>query len=336
MAVAIQNLNGDASFLLTFEPVDDGGDGGAGRDSVSFGTAKPFRILLDPYIPESSTCISSLVDIPEPDVVIVSQHRPDHCNEATLRQLPATGTRTILLADPSSARTIRSWKYFEKGRIYTIPEWDTPGRAGSRPTVLRVGVPPLGYGEPGEMTVSLIPQKHNFSTSGLHNAIGITYRPPLKPFLSSVGRISPLRPHSSHNHLRSAYITTPLSCQTTNDLLPPTPSTVTTTSHRSLRSVRSALSLKSTTRKGLPSTPPTHDRPLSIIFSPHGIHYASIHSYVTSHLISEAALPLTALIHCFDSVEQPWWLGGNVLLGAPAGAEIATRLAAKAWISAHD
>ncbi|KAK5655025.1 hypothetical protein OQA88_6784 [Cercophora sp. LCS_1] len=58
--------------------------------------------------------------------------------------------------------------------------------------------------------------------------------------------------------------------------------------------------------------------------------------YITSHLISEAALPLTALLHCFDTVTSPWWLGGSLLHGAPAGAEIANKLEARAWISAHD
>jgi len=42
------------------------------------------------------------------------------------------------------------------------------------------------------------------------------------------------------------------------------------------------------------------------------------------------------LLHCFDSVTNPWWLGGKILLGAPAGVETATKLEAKAWISAHD
>ncbi|KAK4162072.1 hypothetical protein QBC43DRAFT_371751 [Cladorrhinum sp. PSN259] len=334
MAVAIQNLNGDASFLLTFEPVDDG------RESSTFGTAKPFRVLMDPHLPESSLSTASVLDIPEPDVIIITQHKTDHCNEATLRQLPAAGTKTIILADSSSARAIRSWKHFEKGRIFTIPEWETP-HPGSQPAVLRVGVPPLGYGEPGEITVSLIPQKHH-SFSGLHNAIGITYRPSVTRLPFSTRR-SLLRPHSSHNHLRRAYITTPsplTSSHTTADLsgLPPAPSTTatTSTSYRSLCSVRSALSLRSTARKGSSLPQPSHDRPLSLIFSPHGIHYSSLHTYITSHLISEAALPLTALVHPFDTVEQPWWLGGNVLLGAPTGAEIATRLGAKAWISAHD
>lgn len=58
--------------------------------------------------------------------------------------------------------------------------------------------------------------------------------------------------------------------------------------------------------------------------------------YATTHLVKEAALPLTALLHCFDSVTNPWWLGGNVLLGAPAGREIALRLGARVWVSCHD
>lgn len=57
---------------------------------------------------------------------------------------------------------------------------------------------------------------------------------------------------------------------------------------------------------------------------------------MASHLAAEAALPLTCLLHCFDSVSNPWWLGGNILLGAPAGREIVTRLGARAWVSAHD
>lgn len=37
-----------------------------------------------------------------------------------------------------------------------------------------------------------------------------------------------------------------------------------------------------------------------------------------------------------DSVTNPWWLGGNICAGVPTGAEIATRLGARVWISAHD
>lgn len=37
-----------------------------------------------------------------------------------------------------------------------------------------------------------------------------------------------------------------------------------------------------------------------------------------------------------DSITNPWWLGGNICAGVPAGAEIATKLGARVWISAHD
>ena len=50
----------------------------------------------------------------------------------------------------------------------------------------------------------------------------------------------------------------------------------------------------------------------------------------------EAALPLTALLHSFDRVQNPWWLGGNISAGLPGGLEIARNLLARAWISAHD
>jgi hypothetical protein len=37
-----------------------------------------------------------------------------------------------------------------------------------------------------------------------------------------------------------------------------------------------------------------------------------------------------------DSINNPWWLGGNICAGVPYGAEIASKLGARLWISAHD
>lgn len=72
------------------------------------------------------------------------------------------------------------------------------------------------------------------------------------------------------------------------------------------------------------------------MFSPHGIAYQSLQPFVDSHLKQQSALPLTALLHCFDRIENPWYLGGNICTGMPGGLEIARRLRAKVWISAHD
>jgi hypothetical protein len=58
--------------------------------------------------------------------------------------------------------------------------------------------------------------------------------------------------------------------------------------------------------------------------------------YAYSHLLSSGALPLTALLHCFNRVSNPWYLGGNICSGFPGGVEIAQDLLARCWISAHD
>ncbi|KAK1541823.1 hypothetical protein CPAR01_05210 [Colletotrichum paranaense] len=339
MALTVKQLNADASFLLTFEPIVP--------ESLPGIAPRPFRILMDPWITGPSTifhsilstathkecpCVCSLQHLPEPDLVIISQHKSDHCNEATLRQLPASGTRTLILAEPAAAKVIRSWKYFDKDKVFAIPRWEDPQATGKQ-TVIRVKVPPFfPGGEPGEVTVAFIPQRRDFK--GLHAAIGITYRPPptwprfphlMTPprtpvSLRTTASASSLRLGSgSHHHHQktknsSAYLSLPTPPET-----PP--------SSRSLRSVRSAASI----------TPDARDRrAVSVIFSPHGISYRCLEKYAHTHLKAEAALPLTALLHCFDTVSNPWWLGGNISAGMPAGQETAAALGARAWVSTHD
>lgn len=80
----------------------------------------------------------------------------------------------------------------------------------------------------------------------------------------------------------------------------------------------------------------THDRPLSVLYSPHGCTYATIAPYASSHLVSLSGLPLTLLLHCFDQVSNPWYLGGNICTGLPGGQEIAKNLGARCWVGAHD
>jgi hypothetical protein len=314
MALTVTQLNGDASFLLALEP------------PISDPSSKPFYIILDPWLTGSSTIlhskisitahkdrgsIQSLLDLPEPDLVIISQNRADHLNPATLRQLPPRGTKTLILAEPSSARTIRRWNYFEDGKVVTIPKWDHR----KSPRVIHI---PILNGDapsrkPGEVTVAFIPQRHDIS--GLHSAVAITYRPPIfRQRTSGIVLTPPMTPGSDKSSTYFRVINA-----MADPLMPPAPTTSLSTKRYSCHSTRSLSAL---------------DRPLSIIFSPHGIKYSSLHSYVTRHLVSEAALPLTALLHCFDTVSSRWF--GDVLLGAPSGVEIAMRLGAKSWFSTHD
>ncbi|KAI1368589.1 hypothetical protein F5Y08DRAFT_295290 [Xylaria arbuscula] len=367
MALTVKHLNSDASFLLSFEPVIPESI----ADSV---IPHPFTILLDPWItgpstifhpristtlPKQPACISSLTDLLRPpDLVIISQHNPDHCNEATLRQLAADGS-TLILAEPASARIIRGWNYFDKNKIRTIKRWEDPRTTG-RQSVIRVPVPPVQpNGEEGEVTVAFIPQKRDLA--GLHGAVGITYRsPPVHDLIRREPLTKALTPPSTpeaQGHMSVGAQTTPQITAPTGHtfLLPPTPpiSPISPLSPTSLRSIRSASTLiaspthslysphfrpatSSQNWAALPPSPYSHSRPISLIFSPHGIQYDHLAAYATSHLVAEAALPLTALLHCMESIDNPWWLGGNICTGVPSGAEIASKLEARVWISAHD
>ncbi|KAK8056851.1 hypothetical protein PG993_002078 [Apiospora rasikravindrae] len=373
MALTIKHLNEDASFMLSLEPI---------LPPHIRGTAaapKPYIILLDPWITGPSTifhskisvsthknpaCISSLSELPEPDLVIISQHKSDHCNEATMRQLPGTGTKTQILAEPASARVIKSWKYFDSDKIWTIPKWEDPRMTG-KSTVIRVPVPAVTPdGLPGEVTVAWIPQKRDLAC--LHSAIALTYRPPstddfappaqytlAPPLISppatprSVRSIAPPFPKvpktaPTDPKRRPAPLTPPMSptssvylsragatalpAYPTDYIAPPASSVC-----RPFSSASGTITAAAAHKEHGNTT-----RPLSLIFSPHGINYAHLAPYASSHLVSEAALPLTALLHCMDSISNPWWLGGNICAGLPAGAEIARRLCARVWLSAHD
>lgn len=335
MSLHIKQLNADASFLLSFERTSD--------HSIAGQSPKPFTILTDPWIVGPSkvihpilavsthrrpACVSTL---PEPDLVIVSQHKSDHCNEATLRQLPPTGRKTLILAVPAAAKLIKSWGYFDEDKIVTIPRWEGTTGTGRKDSIVRVPVSSVvPGGAPGEVTVAYIPQKRD--VSGLHAAIGITYTPPQR----ARGAFSqcPVTPPATPETDRATCPLHGAMISSTVQALHLAPSTPPVSPSQSTRSVHSTQTASSSIS---PLQPPAsrRDSPLSIIFSPHGISYQDLKPY-TAHLAHTSALPLTALLHCLDSVSNPWWLGGNISAGAPAGRETALRLGARAWVSAHD
>lgn len=89
----------------------------------------------------------------------------------------------------------------------------------------------------------------------------------------------------------------------------------------------------SSTSKSLPNS---GTQTISIIYSPHGALYKVLQPHVTGHLKKANALPLSALIHGVDRNDYPWWLGGNVITGAPGGLEIIRHVGATKWIACHD
>lgn len=289
MSLTIKHLNGDASFLLTFQPLEQ-------FPSLPDASSNAFTIVLDPWLDGESKIwhekfsvstfkdpshIRTLAELAEPDLVVVSQDKTDHCHERTLKTLPASGGKTTVLAEPAASKTIRSWKYFEANKIQTLRKWED-----KKPeTIHRICLKPLEEGGlSGEVTVSFITPKVDIT--GVHSAVCITYRPPT--YASETRLDMPLTPPASPGTkpiVKSTYVT---------------------------------------------------PRTLSVLFSPHGLPYSALQPFVISHLVSSAALPLTALLHCFDRVSNPWYMGGNICSGLPGGAEIAQNLLTRVWISAHD
>lgn len=305
MPLSVKSLNGDTAFLLTFTPPTP-------HPEPPALFPPSFTILIDPWLTGPATilasffsiseqratpCISSLRDLDhEPDLILISQDKPDHCHEETLRQLPRHCQSTIL-AIPAAARKIRSWKHFREELVHALPKFDHTDNQ----SIYRLVLPPLTpRGSCGQVTVSWIPAKRD--VSGVHHAIGITYRPPCTDYPSKTG----------------TYLDLPE--------LPLTPP----------GSPRSFRTIASSPRTIVPAPFNDREKTLSVLYSPHGVPYQVIQPYASSHLVTEAALPLTSLIHSFDRVENPWFLGGNISAGSPGGFQIARSLYAQAWISAHD
>lgn len=349
MSLTVKHLNGDTTFLLTFSPTDQqpltpplpGYHQAPGT----------FTILIDPWLSgptlmwhpkfllskhTTPSSIDHLSQIPEPNVVLISQAKSDHCHEATLRQLDPTSPITTILAEPAAAKKIRGMKHFHPSMVHSLRSYSE-----RKPdSVIRFFIPPpTPGGTPGEATISFIPAK--MDVAGLHNAIGITYRPPTseqtaaRPFTpvsfntysskaqneypsASLPMTPPDSPHPSSDSFANS---PPISSQPSNTFSLP----------RHSGTLSSVSSFSSQTRNHQPA-----EKALSLIYSPHGVDYSLIRSYASSHLVKSAALPLTLLLHSFDRVNNPWWMGGNVAAGLPGGVEIARNLMAKCWISAHD
>lgn len=298
MSVTIKQLNGDASFLLTFRSTP------TTLPTASSPNPSEFVIILDPWLApapsdvmhrkfassrqKAAPYVSSLSQLTEPDMVIVSQNMTDHCHKETLMQLPSHLERTTILGPKDAMETVKSWKHFNVEKIVPLRKWSIE----KSERMYRIALPSTApQGEDGEVTVTYVADRWNrHNMAKTHTAIAITYTPPIQ---------------SSTMQERFGLMT------------PPDTPITSTFSHKST--------------EDLPS-----NRPISIIFSPHGCNYSTLADYAQHRLQPLSALPLTALLHCFDEVKNTWYLGGRVCNGMQSGVEIAQKLEARVWISAHD
>ncbi|KAL9055023.1 MAG: hypothetical protein Q9162_003788 [Coniocarpon cinnabarinum] len=366
MSLHTTHLNADSSFFLIFSPPF------APSNSPPGSFPGSFTILLDPWLTGSCTILNkhfaqtihttpssvdSINDLPcEPDLIVISQDKPDHCHRETLREL-SPESPALILGTSAAAKKIKSWNHFYPENVEAMKRFDER----KEDTLYRIRIPPLSdNGSAGEVTVALLAPKRDLT--GLHNGIGFTYRPPSSPLSLKTG--------SAINLPRSPSSTTlPISAPTPINIFPPSPpetpplpSRPSTSSGKRLRSrsrsrstssrrpstsgsgsSRSRLNgisnISSSTLNLTHATNPLgliREKTLSILYSPHGVPFKCVEPYASSHLLSASALPLTALFHPFDEVANPWYLGGAISHGSPGGLEIARRLFAKVWVGAHD
>lgn len=319
MSLSIQSLNADSTFLLTFSP--------AFVPAEAVDVPGSFRILIDPWLSGASSvwtpsfqishhtsppAISSLREMPEPDLILISQDKPDHCHRETLCTLhPDSQVR--ILAVPAAAKKVRSWKHFKKAVIETLDPFDIKKQR----SMFRIPLASYSSGSaPGEVTIAYMPQKMDMTA--LHNAIGITYRPPGRQTAAPSGSVVNL-PFATHESSLPPRIRTPAMERST-----PFPS----------RSAQT-LSAPDSPMEGQQPIFPLQEETLSVLYSPHGVSTSTTLPYA-AYLAEQSALPLTAFFHSINTEENPWLMGGRVVTGYPGGAEILRKFGARYWISAHD
>lgn len=307
MPLTVKHLNADTTFLLTFSP-----SFAPANKAAQFPGS--FTILIDPWLAGHSSIlhpsfqiskfttapsIDSLAELKEqPDLILISQDKPDHCHRETLCSLPKD-TSFNILATPPAAKKIRSWKHFQEDRIHELEEWDD-----KRPdTIVDITLPRFSENSAdGLVTITNLVMKRD--VTGCHNAVGITYRAP-------------------STHTRNANGETIDLFDTFNAEGMPT------LQSRSPSIIQPVSGVSGAERKAKQTT-------LSVLYSPHGVSPALVAPYASQHLARLEALPLTALFHSVNTQDNPWFMGGRVLAGAPGGVELVRKLGAKHWIGAHD
>ncbi|KAI7220007.1 hypothetical protein KC333_g2627 [Hortaea werneckii] len=409
MSLTVEKLNDDATFIFAFAPPF-----APQTNNRKFPGA--FTIIIDPWLQGSSSylhpsfqeaqhtgrcTINSLSDLQEPpDLIIISQEKPDHCHQETLCSLPKNTTTTIL-ATPPAAKKIRSWDYFDEDTVQVLK----PFNPKDDDSVFRTSLPSYtSSSSEGEITVANVVTKYD--VTGLHNAIGITYRSPgsilsalkresvnltellkhqsprpstapTQPKLRQSKSASRLtlsrskdaslsapstpkgRPRTASSPRKPAFDTEPIDKTYTSPSRPPAiPPSLGT---RSRTDSHTSTTTTTTTQSPL-NTTAHREKPLTVLYTPHGISLSSLQPYLTHYLEpqqassssnSSPALPsnlrnpppptsptpsfrLTALFHCLNTETNPIFLGGTVAHGAPGGIKLAKALHARNWFGTHD
>ncbi|KAK6358964.1 hypothetical protein TWF696_000136 [Orbilia brochopaga] len=229
MPISLRHLTADSTWLITL------------TSPQNPPTHKPYIIILDPWIEGPSpvwhpkfalnhhtvaSSISNLSELsPQPDLLLISQTKTDHCNELTCRQLPKSGVQVY--AVPGADSIIRSWKHFDEANVHRLRPFTSrkTGRV-SRIPIYRDARPPTPPNEAGETAIpasntipsddptdgaytfekdpnvaaivelAFLPALKPWEIPSIHIGLGISYTPTQDPSTSIRGRTTAIPPPS--------------------------------------------------------------------------------------------------------------------------------------------
>ncbi|KAJ6257267.1 hypothetical protein Dda_8156 [Drechslerella dactyloides] len=156
MPITLRHLTADSTWLITL------------TSPQSPPTHKPYIILVDPWIEGPSpvwhpkfalnhhtvpSSISNLSELSQqPDLLLISQTKTDHCNELTCRQLPKSGVQVY--AVPGADSIVRGWKHFDAANVHRLRPFTSrkTGRV-SRIPIYRDGRPSTPPNQAGEVAI---------------------------------------------------------------------------------------------------------------------------------------------------------------------------------------
>ncbi|KAK6337438.1 hypothetical protein TWF730_002837 [Orbilia blumenaviensis] len=369
MPITLRHITADSTWLITL------------TSPHNPPSHAPFNILVDPWLVGPSevwhpkfaqnhhttpSSIPSLADLdPQPDVLLISQTKSDHCNEATCRQLDSKDAKLQVYAVPGADGIVKGWKHFDpvnvhrlrpytsrkSGRVSRIPIYRTQVSDGSGDDNNKTD---RGKDKGGELEedytfetdpsvaavveLAFLPALKPWEIPSIHIGLGITYTPMEGVSNKALPPSPPLTPPTTsllHPTVPSAH------------QAPSTITLSTVASNNTSLSPSSQLQSNpgnNTTDKPthqdspnrFPKKPSSSSKKKSTNLKQPGPKIALTDSLLyTPHgvppsaltqYLSSLPLPLTAFLHCFVKVDNPKWLGGTVSSGLPNALKILSEL----------
>ncbi|KAF3144190.1 hypothetical protein TWF703_009485 [Orbilia oligospora] len=339
MPITLRHITADSTWLITL------------TSPHNPPSHAPFNILVDPWIVGPSevwhpkfaqnhhttpSSIQSLEELdPQPDILLISQTKSDHCNEATCRQLSKDGSLQVYTV-PGADSIVKSWKHFNPENVHRLPTNESITSTSSETDKDKKDKDEDEYSFETDPSIAAIvelaflPALKPWEIPSIHIGLGITYTPTQDKKLPPSPPLTPPSTNLLHPTVSAAHqVPSTITLSTVPSNLSTSPSNEsnpTNTTHpdspnRFPKKPNSPSKPSSKKSINLKQPGPKNSLTDSLLYTPHGVPPSALTQYLYS-----LPLPLTAFLHCFVKVDNPKWLGGTVSSGLPNALKILTEV----------